>query len=173
MDVFEAIRRRRSVREFAKSEVPEEMVNQILAAAVQAPSAGNLQSWEFVVVRDQSRKEALAQAALDQEFLAAAPVVIAVCANRARSAERYGARGAELYCIQDCAAATQNIMLAATALSLGTCWVGAFHEDQVAEVLELPPNIRPLALVPIGHPGEDPDMPQRLPFEGIVHPEVF
>lgn len=158
---------------FTGREVPEDLVNQILAAAVQAPSAGNLQSWEFVVVRDRARKEGLVRAALDQEFLAQASVNIAVCANRARSAERYGVRGADLYCIQDCAAATQNIMLAATALGLGTCWVGAFDEDKVSEVLMLPPNIRPLALIPIGYPGEDPEMPQRLPLEGIVHPEVF
>ncbi|MCJ2520089.1 MAG: nitroreductase family protein [Candidatus Thermoplasmatota archaeon] len=173
MDVFEAIRGRRSVRAYRDKEVSEDLVDRIFSAAVMAPSAGNLQAWEFVVVRDQKRKEELAQAALDQGFIASAPLVIAVCANRTRSAQRYGARGADLYCIQDCAVATQNLLLAAYDLRLGTCWVGAFDEAAVSQILQIPNDVRPMALIPLGYPAERPDSPSRLPLERVLHFERY
>lgn len=173
MNLFEAVRGRRSVRVYGDRAVPEETVYQLLETAIQAPSAGNRQPWEFILVRDQGRKEDLARAASDQEFLATAPVIIAVCADRARSAERYGARGADLYCIQDCAAATQNLMLAAVSLGLATCWVGAFDEGAVSTLLRLPEEVRPLALIAVGYPAERPDTPPRLSVEDVVHHEEF
>ncbi|MEE9592158.1 MAG: nitroreductase family protein [Thermoplasmata archaeon] len=169
MELSSAIGGRRSIREYRDQDVPEELVDRLLMAAIQAPSAGNRQSWEFVVVRDVERKEDLARAASDQEFLAKAPVILAVCADRARSAERYGARGADLYCIQDCAAATQNLLLTAFSMGLGTCWVGAFDEGAVSKLLQLPEDVRPLALVPVGYPAEDPEAPPRFPMQRIVH----
>jgi nitroreductase len=86
--------------------------------------------------------------------VAQAPVVIVVCADPARSAARYSRRGSELYCLQDTAAATENILLGVTALGLGACWVGAFDERAAATVLNLPSHLRPVAMIPIGHPGE-------------------
>ncbi len=173
MDLFEAVRGRRSVRAYDDREVPEDTIDQLLETAIQAPSAGNRQPWEFILVRDHERKEALAHAARDQEFVAKAPLVIVVAANRPRSAARYGARGADLYCIQDCAAATQNLMLAATELGLGTCWVGAFDEELVSRVVSLPKDVRPLTLIPVGYPSEEPDIPRRLPLAQVVHRERF
>ncbi len=173
MDVFEAIQLRRSIRAFSGRDVSEGVEEQILEAAIRAPSAGNRQSWEFIVVRDPDLKAELARAAVEQDFLATAPLVILVAANRARSAERYGSRGANLYCIQDCAAATQNLMLAATALGLGTCWVGAFDEADVAHLVQLPETVRPLALIPVGYPAERPEVPPRLALRDVVHRETF
>lgn len=153
MDFWEVISRRHSVREYAEDrDVSQDLVDSILDAAIQAPSAGNRQSWHFIVVRNKRLKSALAQAAFGQMFVAEAPVVIAVCAVPGRSRERYGNRGAELYTLQDTAAATEHILLAATALGLGSCWVGAFDESSAAKALELPDELRPVALVPIGHP---------------------
>ncbi len=169
MDVFEAISERRSVRAYLEREVSGDLVSQLLSAAVKAPSAGNMQSWEFIIVRDPEMKRDLARAAIDQEFVASAPVVIVICANQARSAQRYGTRGAGLYCIQDCAAATQNLLLAAYSLGLGTCWVGAFDESAVSDMLRIPRNVRAVALIPIGYPAEKPDMPPRLPLGQVVH----
>ena len=173
VDVFEAIRGRRSVREFRPDPVKEGDLRKILEAAQQAPSAGHCQPLELVVVKDQAQKERLARAALGQTFIAEAPVTIVVCANVARTSLRYGRRGEELYCIQDTAAATQNIHLAAYALGYATCWIGAFDEDAVAEVIKAPAGVRPLAIVPIGKPAEKPSPPQRIPLSKIVHEDRF
>jgi len=173
MEVFEAIKGRRSVRAYTDEGVPDEAIEKILDAARWAPSAGNLQSWEFVVVRDPEAKRRLAEAAWGQRFVARAPVVIVVCANQKRSARGYGERGASLYCIQDSAAATQNMLLAAYALGLGACWVGAFDERRVAEVINAPSGVRPVAIIPVGRPAERPRPPPRMPLEKVVHYESF
>jgi nitroreductase len=170
MDFWEAVSRRRSIRDFDPSRpVPVEAVEQLLSAAVRAPSAGNLQPWHFVVVRDEDTRANLALAAYGQSFVAVAPVVIAVCADPARSAERYGSRGRDLYCLQDTAAATAHLLLTATALGLGACWVGAFDEDAAAGVLGLPSGLRPVALVPVGYPGpHNARSPSRRGVRGVV-----
>jgi len=152
MDIWQAIRNRHSVRSFDPEAIDFATVSKILEAAIRAPSAGNRQPWHFVVVRDQKIKEALAAAANGQRFVAEAPVVIVICADPERSASRYGDRGRVLYCLQDTAAATSYILLAATALDLGSCWVGAFDERAAAEALQLSANLRPVAMVPIGRP---------------------
>ncbi len=173
MEVLEAIRTRRSIRRYMPEEVPWEHVETLIDAARWAPSAGNLQPWEFVVVQDQGLKEKLARAALGQSFVAEAPVVVVVCADPLRSARVYGPRGSGLYCIQDTAAATQNMLLAAHALGLGTCWVGAFDEVAVRRVLGIPPEVRPVAVVPIGHPAERPRPPRRRGLGEIIHREGY
>ena len=173
MDVFEAIRGRRSIRSFRPEDVPDELVEKLIDCARWAPSAGNLQPWEFVVVRDPQTKKALARAALGQHFIAEAPVVIVVCADQKRSGWGYGKRGIQLYCLQDTAAATQNMLLAAHALGLGACWVGAFDEENVASILRLPEGIRPVAVVPVGYPAEAPPPRPRRSVREIVHFESF
>jgi nitroreductase len=173
MDVFDAIHGRRSVRAFREDPVREDDLREILEAAISAPSAGNRQPWEFVVVRDGKTKRRLAEAALGQSFIEEAPVVIVVCANLARSSRIYGRRGEELYAIQDTAAAIQNILLSAFALGYGTCWVGAFDEGEVAEILRLPAGVRPVAIIPVGRPAEKPSRPPRIPPEKVVHMEFY
>jgi nitroreductase len=173
MDVFEAIKTRRSVRAFTNQEVSEEEVEKIIDAARWAPSAGNIQPWEFIIVRKSEIKRELAVAALNQTFIEEAPIVIVVCANESRSAQGYGNRGATLYCIQDTAAAIQNIHLAAKALGLATCWVGAFREEEARKVLGIPRGVRPVAIIPVGHAAEKPRTPSRRPIQDIVHYETF
>jgi len=173
MDAFEAIYGRRSIRAFSTKDVTKTQLTKILDAGRQAPSAGNLQPWELVVVRDSRRKMALAEAAYGQYFIAEAPVVIVVCVHPARSAGRYGHRGTNLYCIQDTAAFIQNMLLASYALGLGSCWVGAFSEARAAEVIEAPSSIRPVAMIPMGFPAESPSAPLRRSLEEIVHEERF
>jgi nitroreductase len=168
-DVLDVIRERRSIRSFKSDPLPENALNQILEAARWAPSAGNVQPWEFFVVRSEEQKKGLAKAALGQMFLAEAPVVIVVCAVPSRSARRYRERGEKLYCIQDTAAATQNILLSATAIGLGTCWIGAFDEEGVRRVLGLGLDMKPVALIPVGYPAEKPSPPRRRATEEIVH----
>lgn len=173
MDVFDAIKGRRSVRAFKPTPVKEGDLQKILEAAQQAPSAGHCQPLELVVVKDSSQKERLVRAALGQSFIAEAPVVIVVCANVERSLSRYGERGANLYSIQDTAAAIQNIHLAAYALGYATCWIGAFDEGQAAKVVNAPAGIRPVAMIPLGKPAEKPSPPHRVQLEKILHEESF
>ena len=173
MDLFEAIRTRRSIRSFKKTNVNEEEVDRLLEAAISAPSAGNSQPWEFIIVRDRRIKHGLSVAALDQTFIEEAPVVIVVCANEARSEQRYGIRGVKLYSIQDTAAATENILLAANAMGLGACWVGAFREQEARRILETPLHVRPVAIIPVGYPLDNPSPRKRRSIEEIIHKETF
>ena len=173
MEVFKAIKERRSVRAFTPEMVSEEEIMKIIDAARWAPSAGNIQPWEFIIVRRPEIKRGLSAAALNQTFIEEAPVVIVVCANENRSSWGYGERGRTLYCLQDTAAATQNMLLAAYALGLGTCWVGAFREEGVRRVLNIPRGVRPVAIVPVGHPAEKPRPRPRRSLREIVHYETF
>lgn len=168
-DVFDAIKGRRSVRGFKKDEIPQATVTRLMEAACYAPSAGNRQPWQYYIVTHEAKKEELAAAALGQTFVASAPVAIVVCAQPEVSGARYGARGVELYCLQDTAAAVQNILLAADALGLGTCWVGAFNEEEVSGVLDLPGDTRPVAIIPVGYPAQESSPPPRRPVEDVVY----
>jgi len=173
VEVLEAIKGRRSIRAFKSQAVPEETINKLIEAACWAPSAGNIQPWEFIIVQNNEIKRRLVEAALGQEFIAEAPVVIVVCANEERSARGYGLRGKTLYCIQDTAAAIQNIHLAAYSLGLGTCWIGAFREEEARKALKLPNGIRPVAIIPVGYPDEAPQPPRRRPIQQVVHYETW
>lgn len=173
MELKEAIRKRRSIRAFKAGKIDEKKILEILENAILAPSAGNLQSWEFVLVKSEEQKEKLAIAALGQYFIAEAPFVVVVCANQARSSSVYGKRGYELYSIQDTAACIQNILLLITAEGLGACWVGAFNEQEVRKVINCPEDIKPVAIIPIGIPAEKPTMPERMSLSEILHYERF
>lgn len=157
MDFWQVLQDRHSVREFdPDADVPAKTVERLLMAAIRAPSAGNRQPWHFYVVRDRALREGLAEAAHGQEFIAQAPVAIVVCADAEQSAQRYGQRGRELYCLQDTAAAVEHILLSAVVLGLGSCWVGAFDEQRAADVLNLPERHRPVAILPIGQAAGTP-----------------
>ncbi len=173
MDVLEVIKERRSIRSFKEQDVKKEDIEVLIEAARWAPSAGNTQPWEFVIVRRSGLKKELAEAALGQGFVEEAPIVIVVCANENRSFQSYGIRGKTLYCIQDTAAAIQNIHLVAHSLGLGTCWIGAFNEEEAAKILKVPNGVRPVAIVPIGYPAESPTPRNRRPLNQIVHYETF
>lgn len=168
--VTEAIRERRSVRRFAAEDVSDATLSKLLEAACLAPSAGNRQPWFFYVVKAPQVREDLAKAAFGQSFLKEAPVDIVVCAEPERSAARYGERGALLYCLQDTAAAVQNILLMADGLGLSTCWVGAFDEKAVSQILEIPLGRRPVAIVPVGYSSlvAPPKPPARRALDEVV-----
>lgn len=169
MELFEVIKKRRSVRRFEKNkEVSRELIEKLLAAAVEAPTAGNLQVWHFWVVLNSDLKEKLARAAYFQQFVAEAPVVIVVAADLNQASKGYGERGKNVYALQDTAAAVENILLAACDLGLGSCWVGAFDESAVSQILGLPSNIRPLAILPIGYPVGEGRKPPRKPLNEVV-----
>lgn len=170
MEVKDAILGRRSVRRFRKRKIPRETIIELIRLGNAAPSAGNLQARDFVIVEDDQTKERLARAALGQNFISEAPVVIVVCANLERIAH-YGNRGVTLYCLQDAAAAIQNMLLMIHDMRLGSVWVGAFNESEVSEILGLPGHIRPVALLPIGEPASMPHERKRMPVDELIHYE--
>ena len=169
MNFFDLIRSRHSIRAFRKDPVESEKLDKILEAINSAPSAGNLQAYEVYLVTDQSHKTALARAALDQEFIAAAPVVLIFCQHAARSSRKYKKRGERLYSLQDATIACTFGMLAITELGLGTVWVGAFNDQEVSQVLQLPECLQPVAMLPIGHPAESPELTTRRHLTDLVH----
>jgi nitroreductase len=173
MNLDEAIKKRRSIRTFRNQELPQGTIEKLLEAASQAPSAGNVQPWKFVIASKKEVKQAFSKAAFEQECLVEAPVLIVVCADLKLATESYGLRGKTLYCLQDTAAAIQNILLTACSLGLGSCWIGAFKEDQIRKSINAPQEMRPIALIPIGYPNEAPTTRKRRPLSQIVHKESF
>ena len=168
LDFVGVLTGRFSCRSFSAAPISRERIVDLLEAARWAPSAGNCQPWRFVVVTDAGHRRALAAAAFGQGFVAVAPATIVVCAVPAECARTYGARGRDLYCLQDTAAATENLLLAATAAGLGACWVGAFDEAAVQRALELEPGWRPVAIVPLGEPAETPSRRDRRSLEAVT-----
>lgn len=152
MDFSEFIRflqRRSSVREYGTTPLTNEEIADIVSAAETAPSAGNLEAWDVVVVTDEDSRLALSDAAFSQSHVAEAPALFVVCANYVRSMSQYGERGI-LYAVQDATIAGTYMMLAAHAMGISSCWTGAFEEDNVREILGLPPHIRPLVILAAG-----------------------
>lgn len=172
MDVVDAIEGRRSVRVFKSDPVDEETVSEGLRLANLAPSAGNLQARDFIVVRNRATKKLLMEAAYGQDYVASAPVVVVFCANLNRIAH-YGQRGSDLYCLQDVAAAVENMMLYLHSRGLGSVWIGAFDEKKTSDALGLPDALRPVVMLPIGHPAEKGVKRRRMPMDELTHRERF
>lgn len=159
MDALEAILTRRSVRKYTKESVSEELVTQLLRAAMAAPSAGNQQPWQFVVVRHPDVLKKLAEVSPYAGMTRDAALAVVICGDLARE-ERKG------FWVQDCAAATQNLLLAAHALGLGAVWCGLYPREERVEkaraVLGIPSQTVPFALVPVGYPAERPETVDRF-----------
>lgn len=168
MDFFKVVERRHSVRGFSDVPIEPEKLHQILQTANLAPSAGNLQAYQIIVVRSPDRRRALVSASGDQWFIDQAPIVLVFCAHPARSAPRYRERGERLYSIQDATIACAFAMLAATALGLATVWIGAFVETTVRSALNLPKDWLPVAILPVGYASEPPRPTSRRNLEDLV-----
>jgi nitroreductase len=173
MDIEDCIKTRRSIRKYKDMPVDWDKVSRILDAGKYAPSAGNIQNWKFIVARKEEVRKKLAKASFDQEWMIDAPVHIVIVAEPQKAERFYGARGERLYTIQNCAAVIQNMLLVATELGLGSCWVGAFDETKIKSALNLPEFAIPQAIITIGHKDEDPDMPPRVELENQVYMEKW
>ena len=168
MEFLEVVKARHSIRAFTAKPI-EAKLQVILDAANRAPSAGNLQAYEIYAVAHRAVLVALADAAFGQEFIAQAPLALVFCANPRRSARRYAQRGTSLYCIQDATIACAYAQLAATALGLASVWVGAFNDDAVREAIGVGADLLPVAILPIGHAGEEPHESSRRSLNSLVH----
>lgn len=168
MDVYEAIATRKSVRAFKDKDIAEDVILRLLEAARLAPSASNRQESRFVVVRDPATRQKLAQAAGGQKFVGQAPVVLACCAE---TDDHVMSCGQLCYPI-DVAIAIDHLTLCAVAEGLGTCWIGAFNEKEVKEILGIPPTVRVVELLPIGYPQDPaPVKKSRVPLEEFIKQE--
>lgn len=170
MDVKDCIEGRTSIRVFKPDPVDDDVIDEGLRLANLAPSAGNLQARDFIVVRSHATKKLLMEAAYGQDFVETAPVVLVFCANLERISH-YGDRGRTLYCLQDVAASIQNMTLFLHSKGLGSVWVGAFDEVRAGNALGVPEHVRPVAMLPIGYPAEKGVRRRRLPSAELVHRE--
>lgn len=173
MNVFQALHSMRATSEFLDKPVDEKMIGLILHSATRALSAGNLQEWEFVVVEDTKTKEELSKAALGLRQIMKSPSTIVVCVDLEKVARKYGKRGELVYAAEDGAFATQVIAIAATAIGLGFDLIRAFDEEEVKGILNLPDNIRPVSIMPIGYPAHELEQESRNSFENITHVDRY
>jgi len=168
-DFFETVRHRHSIRKYQPDmPVETEKLHAILEMACAAPSAGDLQSYRIIVVRDLAERQALVHAAHHQTFIAEAPVCLVFCADPTRSAAAFGERGASLYAVQDATIAAAYTQLAIVAAGMGSTWVGYFEEDRVRAVLDLEPGLIPIALMSLGYPAELPEPSSRRRLGEVV-----
>lgn len=169
MDVFEAITQRKSIRKYKDKEIEKEKLIKVLESARIAPSASNRQEWKFIVVKDENTRNKLVSAAHDQKFVGQAPVTIVACSTES---ERIMPCGQHAYTV-DLSIAVSFMMLEATELGLGTCWLGAFDEEAVKEILGIPSDIRVPAMFTLGYADENPVARPRKALNDIVCHEKY
>lgn len=175
MDVKDAIEERKSIRKYLNKDVSLKTIGEILAIAKHAPSSGNLQNWRFVVVKDKEKRQEIAEACLKQTWMAEAPVHLVVCNKIDDISMLYGERGKNLYSIQNCSVIAAYITLLARSFGLETCWVGAFDEDAIRIILEIPDNIelRPETVITLGYSNESKAKTKRRDIELLTYFEKW
>ena len=175
MDFDEVVKRRKMIREYDSNrlQIPDKIITKLIKNAHRAPSAGHTQVQEFIIVKDSSTKKKLRKAAVNQEYVEQAPLLIVICSNISRSVGRYGSRGREFYSIIDGAFASMLILLSAVNEGIGACFVGAFEDNKVSEILELPRDVKPIGIICIGYPAEKPEKLKRIDVKALVHYEKY
>jgi nitroreductase len=177
MDFDEVVKRRKMIREYDsdRQQIPNEIITKLIKNAHRAPSAGHTQVQEFIIVKDASIKKKLRKAAVNQEYVERAPLLIVVCSNTSRSVGHYGSRAREFYSIIDGAFASMLILLSAVNEGIGACFVGAFEDTKVSEILELPRDVRPIGIICIGYPSDqqEPEKLGRIDVKALVHYEKY
>jgi nitroreductase len=153
LDVFETIQKRKSVRSYKPTPIPTETLRKVLDAARLAPSAGSIQPWRFILVKDADKRRQIARGCKYGHFLDQSPVVIVGCGDQKASPRWY---------VGDTCIAMEHLVLAATAEGLGTCWIGVFDEKELRELLKIPRRLRVVALLALGYPGRKLDLSAKL-----------
>jgi len=164
---MEAILKRRSIRKYKDTPVEQTKIVTMLEAARNAPSGGNLQDWKFIIVTDSSARRVISEACLKQYWMETAPLHIVIVSTPEKSIQHYGERG-KFYATQNCAAAAQNIVLAATSEGLATCWVSAFDEALLKQAINCPGRATPEVILTVGYPDEEVPVPFKTPLENVV-----
>lgn len=164
MNVFEAIKQRRSIRSYQDKPIEEDKLLRVLEAGRAAPSAKNLQEWRYVIVKDKDLRKKVAVAANNQYFIAEAPVIIVGCATMADYVLTCGQPAHSI----DLAISMDHMTLQAVEEGLGTCWIGAFKEDEMKKLLNIPLEMRVVEIMPLGYPKFIPDPKPRKKLEEII-----
>jgi nitroreductase len=167
MDTIQTIRARRSVHKFLDKKIPDEVLYAILEAGHCAPAAGNYTNWRFLVIENEEQRKLIGKAAMKQDWVARAPIIVIVCSDTIAIAKAFGERAKKFYSIQNVAAATENMLLAATNFGIGSCWVGAFAETPLRKEFQIPDDIEIHAIIPLGYPAERPAMPSKPYFADV------
>jgi nitroreductase len=165
MDFSNLIYARQSIRAYESRPVEAEKLQAIIEAANRAPSAGNFQAFEIYVVTDPKQRETLGGSTFGQDFVQKAPLSLIFCMNPARC--QY--ESPDIFAMQDAAIACTFAMLKVTELGLGACWIGAFNPEKLAQSLALPESHKPMAVLAIGYPAENPERTTRRNLEELVH----
>jgi nitroreductase len=167
MNVMQAIKGRRSIRQFTDPPLEKEKLEQLLEAARWAPSGGNLQQWRFVIVTSPSQRELVRKFAPGIFAMPAAFIV--VCSEMEANANEWKQR----LCLADCAIASQNIMLAAHEMGIGTCVALSYAKSAISEILELPGNVEPMLVITLGYPAEAPEPPPRFELSKMAFQDRY
>ena len=165
------LKKRCSTRKFKPTQIDSRKTKKLLQAINSAPSAGNLQSYKIVLVREREKRRLVAEACLAQGFISSAPIVLVFFADTAKASGQYGSRGINLYAVQDATIAAAYAQLAATALGLSSCWIGAFDEARIKKLFNAPTQVIPVAVIPIGFASEKPALTSRRAVEEIISEE--
>ncbi|HZK84308.1 MAG TPA: nitroreductase family protein [Desulfosporosinus sp.] len=182
MEFMEVVEQRTSVRTFLDKEVADDLILQILFCGHKAPTAGNIQPWEFIIIKNPSLKQEIVnttfvgnneQSEKTQVWMLNASVFIVVCADIERSVARYGKKAAESLVYLDCSACVENMLLAIVNLHLASCYVSGFNENKLTSVLGLPSGVIPVAVVPIGYPAGQTEKRNKRQLESLIHCETF
>ncbi|MGB9728119.1 MAG: nitroreductase family protein [Nitrososphaeria archaeon] len=175
MDYEIVLKNRRSVRSFQEKDVPDELLIKLVEHASLAPSPGNLQPWEFIIVKNRDLIEKIVSTTYSgnvktsppQTWIKSASAVIIVCYLSRPVSARYGEEG-RVPGLLGIGAAIENLLLSAVNLGLGACWVSGFRSDELSKILNLPKGSEPISIIPIGYPKEIPDSPPKLPVDDII-----
>jgi len=153
MNFFEVVKTRRSIRSYEANAIPPDVLDRVLEAVRIAPSGSNRQPWGFILVTEAGLKDRLVAACGDQKFIGEAPIIVVACGYDVKY-DRGGYMG-EMSFLVDVSIAFTHLILAARAEGLGTCWIGAFSNDQIKEILEIPDDYDVVAVTPLGYPKGD------------------
>ncbi|SKC76081.1 nitroreductase family protein [Maledivibacter halophilus] len=182
MNFNDIINERRSVRSYLEKNVCDSLIYKILEYGHSAPSAGNIQPWEFIIIRDEDRKKKIVDTTYigndsvngkSQDWLLSAPVFIVICGNRHRIEERYGKEAAKSILYLDTSACVENMLLGAVYLGLASCYVSGFRTKELSETLSLPRDYEPIAIIPIGYSSEVCFKRPKIDIKEIIHYEKF
>lgn len=166
---MQTVIKRRSIRKYKAKDIPWNDVANIVQATRFTPCAGNLFNLRFIVVQDEAQRRLIAEASMQQHWMMQAPVHIVVVSEPRKMERHYGLKGKNIYTKQQAGAAAQTMLLVATSLGIGSCWVDAFDQDRLRTICSIPPHIDVQMIITLGYPDEEPEMPPKRSVEDVCN----
>ena len=172
MELNKVLESRRSIRQYSKKNVSWHILSDILESATYSPSSGNQQNWRFIIIANEDKKKEIAVASLKQLWIQQAPVIVVVCADFSSIKKYYSSSYRELS-LQNCAIASNNIMLRAASLGLGSCYVAIFDKNAISRILRLPDDIEPMMILTLGYSDETPEKKHIISLNNLTYFEEY